>query len=294
VFCLVTNTNLSATAAAEADLDALVRQHLPLVGHIVRETMGRVPAHVSRDDLTSAGMTALVQAARSFDAERGVAFARYASTRVRGAVLDELRSIDWASRSVRRRARQLDETRNALAGQLGRTPSDAEVATTLGVSVDEIAANQEDVSRAVVMSLQGFNDTPLDDLLPSRAPGPEEMLEQRERVAYLQDAVAELPERLRMVVESYFFGERPMAEIADELGVTESRVSQMRAEALVLLKDAMNSALAPDLVAAHPRPDGCAARRRDAYFATVAARRSTASRLSAVSSYQYAAAPAIA
>ncbi len=259
--------------------DELVRQHLPLVGHLVRETMARVPAHVNRDDLTSAGLAALVQAARSYDAERGVSFSRYASTRVRGAILDELRSIDWASRSVRRRAREVDEVRNGLATQLGRMPNDTEVAATLGVGVNEIAANQEDVSRAVVMSLQGFGETPIDDLLASHIPGPEDLIEHREKVAYLKDAVAELPERLRTVVEDYFYGERPMAEIAAELGVTESRVSQMRAEALVLLKDALNSALEPQMVTPHARPNGCAARRRDAYFAAVAAHRSYASRL---------------
>jgi RNA polymerase sigma factor FliA len=264
---------------AASDDEDLVRQHLPLVGHLVRETMSRVPAHVNRDDLTSAGLAALVQAARSYDAARGVLFSRYASTRVRGAILDELRSIDWASRSVRRRARQVDEVRNALAAELGRVPSDAEVATTLGVGVDEIAANEEDVSRAVVMSLQGFGEAPIDDLLASHIPGPEDLIEHREQVAYLQDAVAELPERLRAVVDGYFYGERPMAEIAADLGVTESRVSQMRAEALVLLKDALNSALDPVMVTPHVRPNGCAARRRDAYFAAVASHRSFAGRL---------------
>lgn len=271
-------TEHTALAAAPDD-DTLVRQNLPLVGHIVRETMARVPAHVNRDDLTSAGLAALVQAARSYDAERGVSFSRYASTRVRGAILDELRSVDWASRSVRRRARQVDEVRNSLAARLGRVPTDAETASALGVGVDEIAANEEDVSRAVVMSLQGFGETPIDDMLASHIPGPEELIEHREKVAYLQDAVAELPERLRVVVQGYFFAERPMAEIAAELGVTESRVSQMRAEALVLLKDALNSALEPALVKSHSRPNGCAARRRDAYFAAVAAHRSYATRL---------------
>jgi RNA polymerase sigma factor for flagellar operon FliA len=135
------------------------------------------------------------------------------------------------------------------------------------------------------MSLQGFGDTPIDDVLPTRAPSPEERVEHQERVGYLVDAVALLPERLRVVVEGYFFAERPMADIAAELGVSESRVSQMRAEALVLLKDAMNSALDPDLVTPHARPDGCAARRRDAYFAAVASRRSATSRIGSASAY---------
>ena len=268
------------TASAPVDIDELVTSHMQLVSHIVRESMGRLLGHVNRDDLTSAGLTALVQAARSYDEARGVPFTRYAATRVRGAIIDELRGIDWASRSVRRRARELEETRTRLAGRLGRTPTDAEVAAAAGVTAEELAANADDVSRASVMSLQGFGDTPIDDVLPTRAPSPEEKVEQNERIGYLVDSVALLPERLRVVVEGYFFAERPMAEIADELGVSESRVSQMRAEALVLLKDAMNSALDPELVAPHARPDGCAARRRDAYFAAVASRRTAAARIS--------------
>jgi RNA polymerase sigma factor for flagellar operon FliA len=270
------------TTPLSVDIDALVTGHMALVGHIVRESMGRLPGHVNRDDLSSAGYTALVQAARSYDGSRGVPFTRYAATRIRGAILDELRGIDWASRSVRRRARELDDTRSKLAVDLGRVATDAEVAAAAGLTVEEVAANGDDVSRASVMSLQGFGDTSIDDVLPTRAPSPEDKIEQNERIGYLIDAVALLPERLRVVVEGYFFTERPMAEIADELGVTESRVSQMRAEALVLLKDAMNSALDPELVAPHARPDGCAARRRDAYFAAVASRRTAVARLGGI------------
>jgi RNA polymerase sigma factor for flagellar operon FliA len=256
---------------------------MALVGHLVRESLSRLPGHVSRDDLTSAGLAALVQAARSYDEERGVPFTRYAATRIRGAIIDELRGVDWASRSVRRRARELDETRARLASELGRAATDNELAAATGMSVEEIANNADDVSRASVMSLQGFGETPIDEVLPTRAPSPEERVEHNERVGYLVDAVALLPDRLRVVIEGYFFAERPMAEIAEELGVSESRISQMRAEALVLLKDAMNSALDPDLVSPHARPDGCAARRRDAYFASVASRRTAAARLSSVS-----------
>src|SRR3712207_1282069 len=123
------------------DLDALVTGHMALVGHIVRESMGRLPTHVNRDDLTSAGLTALVQAAQSYDESRGVPFTRYAATRIRGAILDELRGIDWASRSVRRRARELDETRGRLAADLGRVPTEAEVAAAAGLTVEEVTAN---------------------------------------------------------------------------------------------------------------------------------------------------------
>jgi RNA polymerase sigma factor FliA len=256
----------------------LITSNMPLVGHIVRETMGRVPSHVNRDDLTSAGLTALVQAAQAYDPERGVPFERYAATRIRGAILDELRSVDWASRSVRRRARDLEETRTRLSSTLGRTPTVAEVASALGMSVEEVAANDDDVNRAQVLSLQGTTTSSLDELLPTRAPSPEQLVEHQEKLTYLVEAIAELPERLRVVVQDYFFAERPMADIAADLGVTDSRISQMRAEALVLLRDALNHALEPSMVQPVGKPGGCASRRREAYFAAVAARHADAAR----------------
>ncbi len=265
---------------ARDEYEELVHQGMPLVSHIVRETLTRLPAHVSRDELTSAGFAALAQAAKAYDAQRGAGFCAYASTRIRGAILDELRGMDWASRSVRRRARQLDQAREQLAVKLGRTPSDSEVAEDLGMSTDELAAHRDDVSRASVMSLQGFDETGgVDDVLPASTLTPEAVIERRERLAYLHDAVAALPERLRVVVEGYFFRERPMADIAVELGVTESRVSQLRAEAVALLRDGINTALDPDLVAPATRPNGCATRRREAYFAEVASHRSYLARL---------------
>ncbi len=252
--------------------EALILKHMALVGHIVRETIAKVPAHVDRDDLSSAGFAALVQAARVYDATRGVPFAGYAATRIRGAIVDELRSIDWASRSVRRRAREVDTTRNSLATALGRPPSNTEVASATGLSVEEISANADDVARAQVFSLQASEDGGLAESLASTLPSPEGELIRAERLTYLTEAVAELPERLRLVVEQYFLNERPMAEIAATLGVSESRVSQIRAEALVLLRDALHRELEPELASVPDRPQGCAATRREAYFAAVADR----------------------
>jgi RNA polymerase sigma factor for flagellar operon FliA len=266
------------TTDTVVDPEDLIIGSIPVVTHIVRETMNRVPSHVSRDDLTSAGLAALVQASKSFDAARGVPFARYAATRVRGAILDELRGIDWASRSVRRRARDLDATRSQLAAILGRTPSPDEVARAAGMTPAEVAQNDEDIARAQVLSLQGAQDASLDEILPTGGPTPEQLVEHRERLTYLIEAVDELPERLRIVVTDYFLNERPMSEIAAELGVTESRVSQMRAEALVLLRDALNHELDPSQLEPHARPNGSAARRREAYFAAVAARHSASVR----------------
>ena len=259
--------------------EQLVRANLPLVGHIVRETLSRVPGHVSHDDLSSAGMLALVQAAGAFDESRGASFATYASLRIRGALVDELRGLDWASRSVRRRARQVDDARGRISSALGRPAEDGEVASALGIGVSELVAHRDDLARASVMSLQAFEERSVDELLPAHTVTPGDVLEQREQVAYLHDAVATLPERLRVVVEGYFFGDRAMAEIAAELGVSESRVSQLRAEAVSLLRGALRSALEPELVEVEQRPAGCAARRKESYYASVAAHRSYSARL---------------
>ncbi|UDY24003.1 sigma-70 family RNA polymerase sigma factor [Nocardioides sp. Kera G14] len=248
-----------------------IADYLPMVGHLVRETLARVPAHVDRDDLTSAGMMALVQAAQSYDESRGVPFDRYAARRIRGAILDELRSVDWASRRVRRAARDIEATRSQLATSLGRQATNDEVASTLGIGVDEILSNDDDVQRAQVLSLQGSAMTTIEDILPSREAGPEQQVEHQETLTLLTHAIAELPERLRAVVEGYFLAERPMAEIAAELGVTDSRISQMRAEALVLLQGALNHAL-EERAAARSAAQGVAERRRTAYYDAVSAR----------------------
>jgi RNA polymerase sigma factor for flagellar operon FliA len=262
----------------------IVTEHMPLVGHLVREILARVPAHVNRDDLMSAGYAALVHAARGFDNDRGVPFARFAAARVRGALLDELRGLDWASRSVRQRARRADGARQELTSELGRTPTVLEVAGRLGVAAEDIESADDDVKRAVVFSLQGFATAAADDMVTEPGAGPEEMLIRRERLGYLRDAIEALPERLRAVVQGYFFDERPMARIAEDLSVTESRVSQLRAEALSLLRDGLNTHLEPALAAQSPAKDGCVARRRAAYYEQIGRRGSLRTRLAATGS----------
>ncbi|HWS35355.1 MAG TPA: sigma-70 family RNA polymerase sigma factor [Actinoplanes sp.] len=267
------------TPAIERRGEDIVRANMPLVGHLVREMLARVPSHVNRDDLLSAGYAALVAAARGFDPERGVPFPRFAAARVRGALLDELRGLDWASRSVRQRARRTDSAREELMATLGRTPTVQELADKLGCTVGDIEHGEDDVHRATVFSLQGFATATADDIVTEPGAGPEEMLLRRERFGYLRHAVESLPERLRVVVRGYFFDERPMAQIAAELGVSESRVSQLRAEALVLLRDGMNTHLDPAMAADHPVKEGCVARRRAAYYEQIATRGTLQTRL---------------
>ena len=270
---------MSGAPIADRRREDVVQEHMALVGHLVREMLARVPAHVNRDDLMSAGYAALVHAARGFDPDRGVPFGRFAAARVRGALLDELRGLDWASRSVRQRARRTDTARQELTAELGRTPSVQEVAARLGCTVEEIGTADDDVHRAVVFSLQGFATATADDMVTEPSAGPEEMLIRRERLGYLRHAVEALPERLRVVVQGYFFEERPMSRIAEELGVTESRVSQLRAEALTLLRDGLNTYLDPALAAQSPVKEGCVARRRAAYYDQIGNRGTLHSRL---------------
>jgi RNA polymerase sigma factor for flagellar operon FliA len=274
----MTAANTTTTKSVTHAQEAMIRDNMALVGHMVREVLFKVPAHVHRDDLASAGYAALVTAAQAFDELRGIPFGRFAAVRVRGALLDELRGMDWASRSVRARARRADVARQELTAQLGRTPTPAELASLLGVAVSELAHVDDDVQRAAVLSLQGFTAGGADDLVREASMNPEELLLHRERIGYLHDAVAVLPERLRYVVEASFLQERPLADVAAELGVTESRVSQLRTEALALLKDGLTTHM-DQQDAGSAKYDGCVARRRAAYAAQIAGRSTMASRL---------------
>jgi RNA polymerase sigma factor for flagellar operon FliA len=279
---LPATVGITHDAPSARDLEDLVREHMPMVGHLVRELLNRVPGHVHADDLSSAGFAALLGAARSFDVSRGIPFHRFAAVRIRGALLDELRGRDWASRSVRSRARGLQATQEDLTNRLGRQPSPEEVARTLGVTPETVHKLVDDVHRATVLNYDSLVvEGDAESFIASGDAGPEDQLLDREKKAYLMDAVGALPERLRRVVIGYFFEERSMQDLADELGVSESRISQLRAEALLLLRDGVNSQLEPDAVPAEPRPNGRVARRKATYYAAVAAGSDYRTRLSA-------------
>ena len=262
----MTTTGSQAQADAETER---VRSGLGLVRAVAAGYASRVPRSVLREDLVSAGMYGLAQAARSWDDTRGVAFESFARARINGAILDELRSRDWASRGVRSGARRRSEVTEELRNELGREPEQHEIATRMGVAVASLTQLDGDIARATVFSLdkaveeEGVSGPATDDV-------PAESLLNRELQSVLGDAVGALPERLRKVVVEYFFEERPMQAIADDLGVTESRISQMRAEALVLLRDGINSVLDPEQVPDLDETVGRVARRKSAYYAAVA------------------------
>jgi RNA polymerase sigma factor for flagellar operon FliA len=251
-------------------VDDLVVSNLALVGYAVSELLRRVPPSVARDDLASAGSLALVLAARSYDASTGVPFARYASLRIRGALLDELRSMDWATRGSRTRVRELAATTEQLAAALGRPATRDEIATALGVDVRAVDQIRADADRRV-LSIDASEGV-IADMIVDGTSTPEEAVLATERVHWLRAAVDTLPDRLQVVVRAIFLEDRSVADLADELGVTQSRVSQLRTEALGMLRDGLNTHFEPTLVPAADRPDGVAERRRQTYFASIASR----------------------
>ena len=258
---VMTTTQQPAAAAltvpsrrTSVEIEDLVARYRPLAEQLTSVMCARVPRSVDRSELQSAALFGLFQAARTWQDDRNVAFEAYARHRIRGALLDELRSRDWASRRVRSFARTVAAASDELTASLGRRPTDAEVADRLGVSVSAVEANERDLHRASVRPSEstvagvgepgGTFDAPAEG-----ADDPGEALLEKEQLGYLHDAVAVLPDRLRRVIIGYYVEELPMAVIADELGVTESRISQMRAEAVRLLRGALTGALDPERIA---------------------------------------------
>jgi RNA polymerase sigma factor for flagellar operon FliA len=264
----------------------LIEDNLPLVKHIVFQVAVHFPRHVDREELARAGALGLVEAARRYDGSRGVPFDRFAAQRIRGAILDAVRAADWAPRSVRTLARKLETVEQRLASELGRIPSADEMAEELGMSREELAHLQARMFRSVVLALEHevVDDTDEDltlvDVISDRSVvEPLEELETREMHAYLRDAVALLPERHRLVIVGYFLEGRTSQELARFLGVTESRVSQLRSEALMMLKEGIEAQYRN--VAPEP-PVGRVARRKATYASAIGGASEWKDRLTAV------------
>ncbi len=251
----------------------LIEQHLPLVRHVVFQVAVNFPRHVDRDELATAGALGLVEAARRYDESRGVPFDRFAAQRIRGAILDAVRAADWAPRSVRNMARKLEAAEQRLATNLGRVATPAETAEELGMTRAELRRLQDKMFRAVVLALEyevsdAEEDLTLVEVLADRDTlEPCEELENRELLAYLRDAVHLLPERHQIVVVGYFLEGRKSQDLAAFLGVTESRVSQLRSEALEMLREGIDAQYGAEIEA---QPVGRVARRKAGYATAIA------------------------
>ena len=257
----------------EAEHAQLIERHLPLVNHVVLQVAVRFPKYVDRQELARAGALGLVEAARRFDETRGVPFDRFAARRIRGAILDSVRAADWAPRSVRTLGRKLEQVEQELANNGGELPSTNEVADALGLSRDELHRLRDRVFRSVVLALEHVVSAPDDDgltlvdvLADRTAVEPSEELETRELLGYLRDAVGLLPERHRLVVVGYFLEGKTSLELAQLLDVTESRISQLRSEALEMLKQGIEAQYSHTV---EPAPRGRAARRRADYAVAI-------------------------
>ncbi len=266
-----------------AEISGLVEDHLELVNHVVFQVAVHFPRHVDRSELINAGAIGLVEAAKRYDETRGVPFNRFASQRIRGAIIDAVRSADWAPRSVRKLARQLDAAEQSLAGRLGRPPRLGETAAELDMTTDELHALRDRIFRSVVLAFEHVvsevedDELTLVDVLADDAREPAAELEDRELKSYLRQAVVHLPERHRLIVIGYFIQERTSDELARFLGVTESRVSQMRSEALAMLRRGIEAQYeAPE----QGEPKGLVERRRAAYARRIGDTSETIERIS--------------
>lgn len=274
----------NAIDAGEAN--ALVTEHLYLVQHVVNSLASRFPRHVDRGELWSAGAHGLVDASRRFDQDAGIPFARYATIRIRGAILDSTRTRDWATRSLRREMRAVREAEAAFSEAHGRTPDSVELAAKLGISTEKLAAHQAAAATANLLHLDHSvagaedGDTTLAERLEERDASalPEDALEHLELVGTARAAVTHLPDVQREVVERYYFGGELLRDIADSLGVTEARVSQIRSEALLAMRAYFGTAFegVPGVATNAP-----GLRRRASYVAEVSAATSWRTRLDA-------------
>ncbi len=229
----------------EGDPDAraeLLNCYLGLVHHSAREIAGRIGNTVELDDLVSAGTLGLVKALESFELERGLAFSTYAVRRIKGSILDELRSLDWLPRSARARGRQIAAAVAELESKLERPAEPREVAGALGIDLSTFWKWREDMTGGLTVPLDGSagddhgSATLEETLADPEAPRPDEMVTREEGMAAVRDAIGKLPPRERTVLALYYYEEMNLKQIAEVLHVTESRVSQIRTQALKRLK----------------------------------------------------------
>lgn len=227
--------------------ERIILEHLPQIKYIAQRIACKLPPHIEMDDLISAGVLGLLDAAEKFDPKRGVKFKTYADRRIKGAILDSLRNLDWAPRSLRKKGKDLERTYRELEQRLGRAASDSEVAEELGMAEEEL---QQLLGQLKGINLGSFQEvTSIDrsggDGLIRYAPeapdqNPFVVFQRKELKEMLTVAIDRLPKNERVVVSLYYYDELTMKEIGEVLGVNESRVSQLHTKAMMRLRGKLN------------------------------------------------------
>jgi len=226
--------------------DQLIVDHLPLVKYLAQRIAARLPSSVEVNDLISAGIIGLIDAVEKFEPERGIKFTTYARRRICGAILDDLRSLDWAPRSLRKKARDLESAYSKLERELGRAVSDEEVAGELGMEIDEYYRLINDLNGITIGGFETLGDSQDEggastiDMINYLPDAPERnpyfVLELNELREHLAAAIDRLPEKERLVISLYYHDELTMKEIGNVLGVNESRISQLHTRAVLRLR----------------------------------------------------------
>jgi len=244
-----------------AEREQILIEHLPVVRYIARRIHEHLPAHVEMDDLVSAGMVGLADAFNKFDAGKKVQFRSYAQFRIRGAILDSLRTLDWSPRDLRRKGRAIETAMHSLTGRLGRTPVENEVAAEMDMPLDEYQHLLTDLRGLEIGSLDvAHSEDSSDDEVAYVPSSPEEgplfHCLKGEMRARLADAITALPERERLVLTLYYYEEMTMKEIGLTLDVVESRVSQIHTSAVLHLRSLLANVPATATQERNRKPDG--------------------------------------
>ena len=225
--------------------ERLVLAYSPLVKYVAGRMSSGLPAHVEEADLISYGLLGLISAIERFDLEREIRFETFAVTRIKGSIIDELRSLDWVPRSVRAKAREIEQVNAKLENKLQRAPTDAEMSDALGVTQDEFQESLVKIANSSVVALDelwtvsdssGDQVSLLDTIPDPAAADPAHELDLTDMKDSLADAIARLPEREKLVIALYYYENLTLREIGEVLGVTESRVSQLHTKAVLRLK----------------------------------------------------------
>ena len=224
--------------------DRLILTYAPLVKFVAGRLGSGLPAHVDEGDLVSYGLLGLIGAIDRYDPDRDIKFETYAISRIRGAIIDELRTLDWVPRSVRSRAREIERAMAELEAKLMRAPTDEEISARIGITPDELGESLTEISRSSIAALDelwtaspgGDQVALIDTIEDTSGPDPQLELSQTEMREALGEAIARLPEREKLVITLYYYEELTLREIGVVLGVTESRVSQLHTKAILRLK----------------------------------------------------------